>query len=390
MADTIRTECFDETPTRVVSGPGALASSRACLAGMGLSRVLIVCGERVAQLPQVREFADSCASCIEVEIFAGAAPDPTDQNVIAGARVGREFGAEAVIGIGGGSSMDCAKAIAVEIGAEGWISAQDVPGQATVIAHEVLPIVAVPTTAGTGSEVNHFAVITFTASRRKLVLGHEKLYPRCAVLDPTLLVSAPKMVRVAAGLDALTHAIESYVSTAATPATRRRAAEAIRGIAQYLPRVAENGGDLQAQAGLQRAAMIAGLAFAQTRLGIVHAMALPLSALFGTPHGVANGILLPHGMRFNLEADPAAFATIAELLGARVEGLDVAEAAARAPEAVETLATACGAPRRMSEVGVRADAFERMADDAMSSAHMRVNPRPVTREDVIAIYQAAM
>jgi len=390
VADTIRTECFDETPTRVVSGPGALASSRACLAGMGLSRVLIVCGEHVAQLPQVQEFGGCCEGCIEVAIFAGAAPDPTDQNVLEGGRVGREFGAEAVIGIGGGSSMDCAKAIAVEIGAEGWISAQDVPGQPTVIEHEVLPIVAVPTTAGTGSEVNHFAVITFTASRRKLVLRHEALYPRCAVLDPTLLVSAPKMVRVAAGLDALTHAVESCVSTAATPATRRRAAEAIRGIAQYLPRVAEDGGDLPAQAGLQRAAMIASLAFAQTKLGIVHAMALPLSALFGVPHGVANAILLPHGMRFNLGADPEAFAQIAELLGARVEGLSAADAAARAPEAVESLATQCGAPRRMSEVGVSADAFARMADDAMPSAHVQVNPRAITREDVLAVYEAAM
>lgn len=390
MTDTLRTECFDETPTRVVSGPGALAGSRACLAGMGLSRVLIVCGERVAQLPQVREFAEGCQGCIDVAVFSGAEPDPTDRNVLEGGRVGREFGAEAVMGIGGGSSMDCAKAIAVEIGAEGWISAQDRPGQPTVIDHQVVPIIAVPTTAGTGSEVNHFSVITFTETQRKLVLRHEKLYPHCAVLDPTLLVSAPKMVRVAAGLDALTHAVESYVSTAATPDTRKRAAEAIRGIARHLPRVAADAEDLEAQAGMQRAAMVASLAFQKTKLGIVHAMALPLSALFGVPHGVANAILLPHGMRFNLEADPEAFAQIAEMLGAQTAGLDVTEAAALAPQAVEALAAQCGAPARMSEVGVSPDAFERMADDAMTSAHLQVNPREVTREDVLAIYRAAL
>ncbi len=390
MPETIRTECFDETPTRVVSGRGALAGSRACLAGMGISRVLIVCGENVAQLPQVAEFAACCEGCIDVAIFSGAEPDPTDGNVRDGGAVGREFGAQAVMGIGGGSSMDCAKGIAAEIGAEGWIATQDRPGEPTQIDHEVPPIVCVPTTAGTGSEVNPFSVITFTETKRKLVLNHEALYPRCAVLDPGMLTSAPKMVRVAAGLDALTHAIESYVSTRATEATRRRAAEAIRGVAQFLPRAAADAEDMPALAGMQRAAMIASLSFAHTRLGIVHAMALPLSALFGVPHGVANAILLPHGMRFNLEADPEAFAEIAELLGAQVEGLSAAEAAALAPEAVELLAAEVGAPTTMGAVGVEASAIERMADDAMKSAHVQVNPRAMSREDVIAVYRGAM
>ncbi|MGD9495570.1 MAG: iron-containing alcohol dehydrogenase family protein [Armatimonadota bacterium] len=390
MPDIIRTECFDETPTRVVSGQGALTSSRACLAGMGISRLLIVCGEQVAKLPQVAEFTGCCEGCIEVAVFSGAQPDPTDRNVLEGGALGRDLGAEAVIGIGGGSSMDCAKAIAAEIGAEGWIATQDRPGEPTNIDHEVLPIVCVPTTAGTGSEVNPFSVITFTQTQHKLVLNHEKLYPRCAVLDPTLLTSAPTMVRVAAGLDALTHAVESYVSKRATPDTRRRAAQAIRDIAQYLPRVAADAQDLQAQAGLQRAAMMASLSFAQTRLGIVHAMALPLSALFGVPHGVANAILLPHGMAFNLGADPKAFAEIAALLGAPVEGLPTAEAAAQAPLAVKALAAEVGAPRTMGEVGVAANAIERMADDAMKSAHVQVNPRALNREDMIAVYHAAM
>jgi alcohol dehydrogenase class IV len=147
---------------------------------------------------------------------------------------------------------------------------------------------------------------------------------------------------------------------------------------------------MQAQAGLQRAAMIASLSFAKTRLGIVHAMALPLSALFGVPHGVANAILLPHGMRFNVEADLQGFADIAAYLGVPIEEGKVPESAVAAPEAVAALAAQVGAPSRMSEVGVEADAIERMADDAMQSAHVHVNPREVTREDVVAIYQAAM
>ncbi len=390
VSETIHTECFDETPTRVVSGEGALESSRACLAGMGVSRALIVCGENVAKLPQVEDFTQACEGCIEIEMFSGAEPDPTDQNVLDGGAIGREFGAEAVIGIGGGSSMDCAKGIAAEIGAEGWILEQDRPGEPTEIDHEALPIVCVPTTAGTGSEVNPFSVITYTETERKLVLNHDDLYPRCAVLDPTLLVSAPKQVRVAAGLDALTHAVESYLSTRATPDTRKRAGESIRGVAKYLARVAQDAEDMQAQAGMQRAAMVASLSFAQTRLGIVHAMALPLSALFGVPHGVANAILLPHGMRFNIPADTEGLAGIAAHLGVDVEDMATQEAAEAAPEVVSAMAQDVGAPTTMSEVGVEADAIERMADDAMQSAHVHVNPREMSREDVIEVYEAAM
>ncbi|MGC9317170.1 MAG: iron-containing alcohol dehydrogenase family protein [Armatimonadota bacterium] len=390
MSDTIHTECFDETPTRVVSGQGALASSRACLAGMGITRALIVCGENVAKLPHIGEFIEACEGCIEIEVFSGAEPDPTDENVLEGGAVGREFGAEGVIGIGGGSSMDCAKAVAGEIGAEGWIAEQDRPGEPTQIQHQPLPIVCVPTTAGTGSEVNPFSVITFTQTQRKLVLNHEALYPRCAVLDPTLLTSAPRRVRVGAGLDALTHAVESYVSTRADEGTRRWAGETIRGVAKFLPGAVADAEDMQAQAGMQRAAMVASLAFAQTRLGIVHAMALPLSALFGVPHGIANAILLPHGMRYNCPADPEGYAQIAGLLGEDVEGLSAEEASARAPEAVERLAAEVGAPTTMGEVGVEASAIERMADDAMQSAHVHVNPREISREDVIAVYEAAM
>ena len=390
MSDTVRTEFFDEVPTRVVSGPGALSSSRACLAGIGVQRALVVCGENVSRLGQVEEYAAGCEGCIDVAVFRGVSPDPKDSEVLAGGAAGREAGAEAVIGIGGGSSMDAAKAIAVEIGLEGWITGQDRPGEPTVIEHEVLPIVCVPTTAGTGSEVNPFAVITFAATQRKVVLRHETLQPRCAVLDPTLLGSAPSRVRVAAGLDALTHAIESYVNVNATADTRKRAAQAIRAIAANLRAAAADADDLQAQEAMQRAAMIASLAFAKTRLGIVHAMALPLSALFGVPHGVANAILLPHGMRFNAPAASDELAEIAELMGEDVSGLAPEPAALRAAAAVEALARDVGAPARMSEVGVQESAIERMADDAMPSAHIKVNPREITRDDIVRVYHEAM
>ena len=357
---------------------------------MGVYRALLVCGRNVSKLQQVTDFTTSCDGCFDIEIFSGVSPDPTDEEVTAGGQAGRDFEADVVIGIGGGSSMDAAKAIAAEIGAAGWVGRQDRPGEPTAIEHEVPPIVCVPTTAGTGSEVNPFAVITYTRTERKLVLNHPALQPQFAVLDPTLLTSAPDGVRVAAGMDALTHAIESYVNRKATSDTRRRAAEAVRTIAANLRAAVSDARDLTAQGAMQRAAMIASLAFAKTRLGIVHAMALPLSALFGVPHGVANTVLLPHGMRFNIPAASAAYAEIAELMGQDIGGLDEQEAAERAVEAVEALATDVGAPRTMREVGVQEDAIERMAEDAMASAHIKVNPRDITIEDLIEVYHAAM
>jgi len=390
VSEVIQTECFDEVPVRVVSGPGALASSKACLAGMGVSKALLVCGQNVGKLEAVKEFVAGCAGCIEITVFDEVEPDPSDQTVVRGGAVGREAGAEAVIAIGGGSSMDAGKAIAAEVGREGWVAEQDHPGEPTQIEHQPLPVVCVPTTAGTASEVTPYSVITYTGTERKLVLSHEKLYAHCAVLDPTLLGSAPRGVRVAAGMDALTHAVESYLSKQATPETRRRSAASIRGIAQHLRGAVEDANDLEAQEGMQRAAMIAGLAFSKTRLGIVHAMALPLSALFGVPHGIANSILLPPGLRFNCQAAPEAFAEIAGLMGESVEGIPEEEAALKAVEAVERLASDINAPASMAEVGVQASAIPRMAEDAMQSAHIKVNPREIAIEDIVEVYEAAM
>ena len=195
---------------------------------------------------------------------------------------------------------------------------------------------------------------------------------------------------MAAGMDALTHAVESYLSKQATPETRRRSAASIRGIAQHLRGAVEDANDLEAQEGMQRAAMIAGLAFSKTRLGIVHAMALPLSALFGVPHGIANSILLPPGLRFNCQAAPEAFAEIAGLVGESVEGIPEEEAALKAVEAVERLASDIDAPASMAEVGVQASAIPRMAEDAMQSAHIKVNPREIAIEDIVEVYEAAM
>ena len=190
-------------------------------------------------------------------------------------------------------------------------------------------------------------------------------------------------------MDALTHAIESYVSKEATGPSRAWARDAISLIGQHFRAAVQSPQNLEAQAGMQRAGMIAGLAFSVSRLGIVHAMALPLSALFGVPHGVANAILLPFAMEFNQPAAVAEFANIAQALGVSKEGNTPDAASQQAIAAVRELAQDTGAARRMSEVGVDTAAIGRMAEDAMKSAHISRNPRAVALADILALYERA-
>jgi len=387
MALSLQSEQFPGNPVQVVSGPGALARVFTYTDKLGCPKVLVVCGEKVSQLPQVADLAAPAPTTVEV--FDQVEPDPSDQTVATGGERARRLGADVIVAIGGGSSMDAGKAIAAEAAQPGWIFSQDRPGEPTTVPEAVLPIIAVPTTAGTGSEVTPFSVITFTEAQRKVVLNHDALYPRYALLDPTLLTSTPPAAQVAAGMDALTHAIESYVSKEATGPSRAWARDAISLIGQHFRAAVQSPENLEAQAGMQRAAMVAGLAFSVSRLGIVHAMALPLSALFGVPHGVANAILLPFGMEFNQPAAVAEFANIAQALGVSKEGDTPGAASEQAIAAVRELAEDTGAARRMSEVGVDKDAIGRMAEDAMKSAHISRNPRTVALADILALYECA-
>ena len=380
----------DDIPVTVLAGAAAVGEVYGLLMELGVSRATVVCGQRVASLDLLRSLVRGAPDGLSISVYDLVEPDPSDTTCARGAEAARAAGAQAIIGLGGGSSMDAAKAIAAEVVRPGWTAAQERPGEPTQIDFTPLPLLLVPTTAGTASEVTPFSVITYTKTKRKLVLGHPALYARYALLDPQLLGTCSDTVRVAAGMDALTHAIESCVSRQATDQTRRRSLESIGLVAPNLPRVVDNVGDMDAQEHLQRGAMIAGLAFSKSRLGIVHAMALPLSALFGVPHGVANAVLLPHGMAFNVLSDLEGFAAIAAAMGIDTASLDTEEAARSAVDAVEALATRVGAPRRMSEVGVDESAIPRMAEDAMPSAHIACNPRQITMDDLIRVYEMAL
>jgi len=389
MKSALEAEKFAGNPVQVISGQGALNEVFACGNRLDCHCMLVVCGKNVGQLPQVRNLAETAPGGYKVEVFDQVEPDPSDHTIVAGGQEGRRFGADLIVAIGGGSSIDAGKAIAAEAVSEGWIFSQDRTDQPTEVPDAVLPIIAIPTTAGTGSEVTPFSVITFTETQRKLVLNHEALYPRFALLDPTLLTTVPPQAQAAAGMDALTHAVESYLSREATDHSQQWALQAIELIAGHFRTAAQNPEDLYAQAAMQRAAMIAGLAFSVSRLGIVHAMALPLSALFGVPHGVANAILLPYGVEFNRPAAVEQLANIARVMGVCKDSDTTQSAGQRAVAAIRQLARDVGAPQRMREAGVEEDAIERMAQDAIQSPHIRRNPRPVNVDDIIGLYREA-
>ena len=388
LTGDLRDESFPDNPVRIRAGAGAWEQAPEVLRELGLSRVLAVCGAHVSRLAAVREVLDG--SSLIVGRFDGVEPDPSDRTIARAGQLAAELGADGILAVGGGSSLDAGKAIAAEAVDPGWIATRDLPGVPTVVPDGVLPIVAVPTTAGTASEVTPFSVITFLATRRKLSLNHPTFYPKIALLDPVLLASAPREARVAAGMDALTHAVEAYLSRQATDQTRARSQEAVEGIARHLVAASAAEPDLEALAGLQWAAMIAGLAFAVARLGIVHAAALPLSALFGVPHGAANAILLPHGLDFNLPAAPAELGNLAGWLDVYKDGPGAgAQDPAAAARLVRELAQIIGAPTRMSEVGVEREALPAMVAEAMKSPHIAFNPREITVEDMRQLYQAA-
>lgn len=295
-------------------------------------------------------------------------------------------GCDIVIPVGGGSPIDCAKGIALLATNGGRV--QDYEGLDRS-KKAMLPMIAVNTTAGTASEMTRFTIITDEARHVKMAIVDWHITPSVSINDPELMVSMPRDLTAATGMDALTHAVEAYVSTAATPVTDAAAIAAIKLIAHDLPRAVANGEDLEAREKMAYAQFLAGMAFNNASLGYVHAMAHQLGGLYDLPHGVCNAVLLPHVCRFNLIARTERFAEVATALGARTEGLAPLDAAEQAVQAIQQLARAVGIPKGLRELGVKEADFPRLAENAMHDACMLTNPRKATLADVGAMFAAA-
>jgi alcohol dehydrogenase class IV len=317
---------------------------------------------------------------VETVTFDRVEPEPSTDTVDDGREVAREEGCDLVIGIGGGSAMDVAKAIACLARHEG--PASDYQTGRRKIEHEGLPFIAVPTTAGTGAEVTKNSVLIDRSRTVKASIRSPLMLAKVALLDPMLTLSAPPPITAASGMDALTQAIESYVSLASNPVSDALAIRAITYIHDFLPRAFEAGDDLEAREKVMLGSFMTGLSFANASLGAVHGLAHPTGAHFGIPHGVVCAILLPHVMRFNLEVRRGKYAEIATAMGAE-------PAAERAIERVEELLSRLELPGGLSHFGVKEGDLERVAGDARGSS-LNNNPRPTTKEDLIGILRAAL
>jgi len=331
-------------------------------------------------------------SGLEYVIFDGVTPNPKDKDVYAGLEIYEKENCDMIVTVGGGSPHDCGKAIGVAATHDGDLY-QDYAG-IEKLENETPPMVCVNTTAGTASEVTRHAVITDTSQTPnvKFVIVSWRNTPDVSINDPELMVDKPAGLTAATGMDALTHALETYVSTGANPLTDAAALEAMKLIAENLRNAVYNGQDIEARENMANASVLSGFAFNNGGLGYVHAMAHQLGGFYDMPHGIANAILLPYVEKFNLGAKLERFAKIAEIFGVNTEGMSTREAAESSLEAIKQLAQDVGIPTSLSEskFDIKEKDFEEMAKYALEDGNAGTNPRKGTVEQVKAIFEDAM
>lgn len=352
---------------------------------------LIVTDEVMAKLGLSARLAELLSEkSIECHLYADVNSEPTDTHVVEGAKRFRENDCDLVIGLGGGSCIDAAKAIAVAAKDDAEI--REYMGLNKVTGDSA-PIIAIPTTAGTGSEVTKVAIITDTEHDVKMLIMDAALTPRVAVVDPLLTLSAPAGITAATGIDALTHAIEAYVSRKAQPLTDCLALSAIRLISGSLRKAWGDGADQEARTNVMIGSLKAGLAFSNASVALVHGMSRPIGAHFHVAHGVSNAVLLPIVMEWSVGGSVERFADIARALGVEVDGVVAEDAAMRAVTEVKRLCEDIEIPslRELGvDVGKMTEIAGRMAEDAIASGSPGNNPRVPTSEQIVELYMRAI
>ena len=374
-------------PTRNVFGEGSSAEAGTLLKTLNAKKTLIVTDKFLASCGMAGKIqAIFEETGIQATVFDGAEPNPTDKNVEAGLEAYRANGCDSIVSLGGGSSHDCAKGIGLVAANGGEI--YDYEG-VDKSKNDMVPLMAINTTAGTASEITRFCIITDTRRKVKMAIVDWKVTPQISINDPELMKGMPAGLTAATGMDALTHAIEAYVSTAANPLTDAAAIKAIKMICHYLPKAVANGDNMQARDAKAYGQYLAGIAFNNASLGYVHAMAHQLGGFYNLPHGVCNAILLPYVERFNLIGNLNRFQDIAIAMGENVDGLSAQEAAQKAIDAIKTLSREIGIPSSLKELGVKPEDFKEMAENAKKDVCQVTNPRKATLEQVIEIYRQA-
>lgn len=326
---------------------------------------------------------------IPYELFSDVKANPTIANVQHGVAAFKASGADFIVALGGGSSIDTAKGIGIVVNNPDFADVKSLEGVADT-RHKAVPAFALPTTAGTAAEVTINYVIIDEDAKKKMVCVDPNDIPSVAIVDPELMYSMPKSLTAATGMDALTHAIESYITPGAWAMSDMFELKAIEMIAANLKAAVDNGNDPAAREAMAQAQYIAGMGFSNVGLGIVHSMAHPLGAHYDTPHGVANALLLPYVMEYNAES-PAApkYINIAKAMGVNTDGMTQEEGVRAAIEAVEKLSLSIGIPQHLHEIGVREEDLHQLAVDAFNDVCTGGNPRPTSIEEIEALYHNA-
>lgn len=378
-------------PGTVICGAGAVGELTAQLTRISVSRVLLVTDGFMMQSGLATRIESALrASGVEVETFSGVQPDPTVQNVEVGLARYHASRSEAVVALGGGSPIDCAKAIAILATNSGplanYMGRNKVPRPGA-------PFIAIPTTAGTGSEVTKAAVITDTANDVKMLIMDPHLVPTIALVDYELTLSMPKALTAAVGVDTLTHGIEAYVSRLANPVTDPLALACIEQVGRHLETAWREPGNRAAREGMMLAAMQGGMAFANASVCLVHGMSRPLGAVFHVPHGISNAMLLPTVTRFSLPGATARYATVARTLGWAAAVDTEARAAAKLVEGLEALNRRLEIPSLRQDPRMDEEKFfrvlEKMAGDALASGSPGNNPVVPTAGQIVELYRQA-
>lgn len=376
-------------PPMTLMGKGAIKNLGAELQARDLKKALIVTDKGLVDLNLVDALTNELdAFAISYSIFDGVKPNPTEENIEDGLALLKEKECDFVVSFGGGSSHDCAKGIALVATNGGHI--RDYSKGVHVSKKPQLPLVTVNTTAGTAAEMTVFAIVTDTKGETKYPVVDKNILPMIAVNDSELMVAMPKFLTAATGMDALTHAVEAYVSTIATPVTDASAIKAIELIAQNLEAVVKDGQDREARDAMQYAEYLAGMAFSNASLGYVHSMAHQLGGVYDLAHGLCNAILLPEVSRFNAIEKTSRFADIAKAMGVDTTGLNDIEAAEAGIQAIEALSAKVGTAQKLADLGVKEEKLEFMAINALNDACSLTNPRKASTEEIINIFKKVM
>lgn len=372
----------------IVFGEGSLVEAAHAAVRLGGVRPMLVTDPGLIEAGWVDELLQHLRDQgVDATVWAGLTPNPKDHEVAAGHELYRSRGCDVLVALGGGSVIDAAKGVAILAANGGNILDYEGVDRAPL---PIPPMVMVPSTSGTGADVSQFCVVTDTARGSKITIIGRSLVPDLTVIDPRLLTTMPADLNAATGLDALTHGIEAFVSRAHNPLTDHHALRAVGMVTGTLVRTIDDPTYMPARATMAQASLEAGLAFTNAILGAAHAMSHQVGGLLDLPHGVINGVLLPHVIRFNGADDPEPFVQIAVTLG-------LEEARGAAPEAVEAvasridaLARQVGVPRGLRQLGVREEDLPRLAEGALRDACMSTNPRTATRDQMIELFRTAL